>query len=379
VAAFFADLDPGRGGTVRATLDAQRAVFTWSAVPGAAQINRNTFQATLHASGVIDLVFGAEVQTREAIVGLTPGAAEDFPAVDLSAGSSLASRGPLAERFSETEKLDLVSVVQRFLRGRPDVFQQVIVYTTRALNPVPGTLAFEVNVRNDVQGIGLARNDDSRAWGSQGTLESVVFMDSVDPYLQLDGFEILGHEVGHRWLTRVRFRDPAGGAGTDLLGRGGVHWSFFADTQASVLEGNRIVDRGGGRFETVDIARGYSPLDQYLMGLRSPGEVPPFFYVAAPDDFRPNRPYKASSAPEAGVSFTGNRRDVRIEDVQAALGPRVPPSSPPLFRQAFVLVADQEAPATDPRVAAVARIRARFEEYFVTATDGRGRLDTSLP
>jgi hypothetical protein len=43
--------------------------------------------------------------------------------------------------------------------------------------------------------------------------------------------------------------------------------------------------------------------------------VPPFFYVEEPDDFRPNRAFKLSSTPEVGISFTGTRRDVRIEDV----------------------------------------------------------------
>jgi hypothetical protein len=379
VAALFTDLDPGRGGSVRVALEPQRAVFAWTGIPGARQINRNSFQATLHASGEIDLVFGSEVQTREAIVGLTPGGGDDFSVVDLSASSPAGTRGTLAERFSEREQLDLVSVAQRFLRGRPDVFQQLVVYTTRPLNPVPGTLAFQVNVANAIQGIGLPVQDDSRAWGSQGALESVVFMDSVDQYLLVDGFEFLAHEVGHRWLARGRFRDSSGSPSGALLGRGAVHWSFFADTQASVMEGNQILDRGGGRFETADVARRFSPLDQYLMGLRAAGEVSPFFYVAGPDDFRPNRGYKASSAPEAGVSFTGRRVDVRIEDVQAVLGPRLPAAAPPTFRQAFLLVADSQAGATDVRLAALARIRARFEEYFVTATDGRGRALSTLP
>ena len=39
-------------------------------------------------------------------------------------------------------------------------------------------------------------------------------MDTVDPYLEHDGFEILGHEVGHRWLSRMRFRDAGGHAAT---------------------------------------------------------------------------------------------------------------------------------------------------------------------
>jgi hypothetical protein len=160
-----------------------------------------------------------------------------------------------------------------------------------------------------------------------------------------------------------------------------VHWSFFLDTDASVMEGNDIADLGGGRFETVDFTRAYSPLDQYAMGLRGPEEVPPFFYVEGADDFRPNRTYKVSTAPEAGVSFTGVRRAVRMEDVLAAMGPRVPDSAhaPRSSRLAFILVSDASAPATAARVGGVARIRTRLEDLFRAATGGRATVQTSLP
>jgi hypothetical protein len=301
--------------------------------------------------------------------------------VDLSAATPATGSGAAAERFSETEALDLPSTVQRFYAGHPDLFEQVVVYTTRSLNPLPGSLAFEVNVKNAVRGIGLDPVDDSTWWGSAGRLESVVFMDAIDAYLDVDGFEILGHEVGHRWLAHLLFRDPSGQTSTALLGRGGGHWSFFLDTDASVMEGNAIDDLGGGRFETVDFTRRYRPLDQYAMGLRAAPEVPPFFYVDGADNFRPNRPYKSSSSPEAGVSFTGLRRTVRIDDVVAAMGDRRPDPAhaPRASRLAFVLVSDAGAPATALRVAAVARIRERFERFFGDATEGRGTVDTSLP
>jgi hypothetical protein len=381
LAVLYTDLDPSRGGTITARIAGDRAVFVWSAVPGGGQINRNTFQASLFASGELELGWSREVQTREAIVGLSPGGASGLNAADLAAGLPRGTAGALAERFSETERLDLVSVTRRFYASRPDLFDQLVVYTTRPLNPLGGSLAFEVNVRNEVQGIGQDMLDRTAEWGSAGALESVVFMDAIDPYLEVDGFEILGHEVGHRWLTRVRFRGREGAPSEALLGRGGVHWSFFLDSDASVMEGNDLEDRGGGRFQTVDVARGYSALDQYVMGLRAPSEVPPFFYVEGADDFRPNRTYKSSNAPEAGVSFTGVRRDVRIEDVLAALGPRVPPAdqAPRLLRQAYVLVADGSAPATEARLTALTRIRSRFEPYYESATGGRGRAETTLP
>jgi hypothetical protein len=379
IAPFFTDLDPQRGGAISAVLAADRAVFLWSDVPGAGQINRNTFAVSLHPDGAVEMVWG-RMESREAVVGIAPGATLDVTPVDLSAPLPARGAGALAERFSERERIDLVAVARRFYRSHPDLYDGLVVYTTRPLNPASGTLAFELGVRNDVQGIGLPLIDDAAAWGSAGRLASVVFMDSIDPYLEVDGFEILGHEVGHRWLAFLRFRDPSGGDGAALLGRGESHWSFFFDSDASDMEGNDIAEIGG-RFETVDFTRRYSALDQYAMGLREAEEVPPFFYVAEADDFRPDRAYKRSTAPEAGVSFTGVRRQVRVEDVVAALGPRIPSASeaPHAFHLAFLLVGDATATATEARRKAVARIRVRFEEYFSAATDGRGSVDTRLP
>lgn len=379
VAALFADLDPSRGGSVSARMSAEAAVFLWQDVPGGGQINRNSFQVTLLPSGEIDLAYG-EVGSRNAIVGLSPGRSFEFSAADFSSGQPRGAAGAVVERFSEREDLDLVSTLRRFYRDHSDAYDQVVVYTSRPLNPNPGSLAFEINVRNEASGIGLPVFDTARDWGSAGRLESLVFMDSVDPYLELDGFEVLAHEAGHRWLANARIRAPTGSPYGVLQGSGG-HWSFFLDTDASVMGGNDIVERSPGRFETVDIARRYSPLDQYLMGLRLPDEVPPFFYVEGADDFRPNRPYKPSSGSEPGVTFTGVRREVRIEDVVAAMGLRAPDATraPHVFRQAYVLVADAKAPVTPARLAAVARIRTGFEGYFREATDGRGVVITTLP
>lgn len=380
IAGFFTDLDPARAGRVTVQLLPDRAVFAWLDVPGASQLNRNSFAITLHPDGGTDVSFG-ELQTREAVVGLSPGEGALLLAADLSSGEPRGRpRGALAERFSERERLDLVAAVQRFLGSHPDAFEQLIVYTSRPLNPQPGSLAFEVKLRNEVRGIGFEVRDDSAAWGGKGSLASVVYMDSIDAYLDVDGFEILGHETGHRWLARLRFRDAAGVASGALLGRGDVHWSFFLDSDASVLEGNAIAAAAGGRFVTTDIVRRFSPLDQYAMGLRSAAEVPAFFHVAFADDFRPARTYKASSGPEVGVSYSGERRDVTIADVVAALGPREPPAerAPRVLRQAYLLVVDAQAPATPGRLQALERIRSRFPAWYFEATEGRGEVQTAL-
>ena len=78
---------------------------------------------------------------------------------------------------------------------------------------------------------------------------------------------VLGQEVGHRWLAFLEFSDRNGQRSQALLGRGLAHWSFFFDSDASVMEGNDIEDLGGGSFRTTASVQRYSRLDQYAMGL----------------------------------------------------------------------------------------------------------------
>ena len=62
---------------------------------------------------------------------------------------------------------------------------------------------------------------------------------------------VLGQEVGHRWLAYFDFRDHNRQQSDALLGRQLAHWSFFMDSDASVMEGNDIEDLGGGSFRTI--------------------------------------------------------------------------------------------------------------------------------
>src|SRR4029450_10643447 len=151
---------------------------------------------------------------------------------------------------------------------------------------------------------------------SAGRLRSLVVMDSVgkspdDPRTKFLGenntLSVLGQEVGHRWLAYVHFKDRTGTESNALLGRDDAHWSFFFDSDASVMEGNDIEDLGGAQFRTPDAVKRYSRLDQYIMGLIPPSSVPTFFYVESP-----NSPKVRSDAPSIGVSFTGRGRDVLV-------------------------------------------------------------------
>jgi hypothetical protein len=213
----------------------------------------------------------------------------------------------------------------------------------------------------------------------------VVLMDFIGKYVEPfstrflgedSSLSVLGHEVGHRWLAQARFLDGGVSSG-DLLGRDEVHWSFFMDTDASHLEGNDIEDQGGGRFRTTAAALRYSALDQYLMGLRPASEVPPFFVVRAPGGTPGGT--DPGRTPRSSISFTGVRKDVTIEDVVAAIGPRSPafPEAPRELSQAFVFVSLTGTPSAAD-LDKVERLRQAWPGFHAASTDGRGAVETRL-
>lgn len=147
------------------------------------------------------------------------------------------------------------------------------------------------------------------------------------------------------------------------------------DSDGSVMEGNEIEDLGGGAFRTVSTAEKYSRLDMYAMGLATAAEVARWFFVDAPIANRDRE-----DAPMVGVTFNGTRRDVLIQDVIDALGPRVPSpaDSPRVHRQAFVFVRRATAVLDPQDLARLGRIREQFGPFFSRATENRMTLRTTL-
>lgn len=385
VAPLLADLNPETGGRISMLAVADRVTFSWRDVPQFDNTDKNTFQVTLWSDGRIDFVYANDVNRAidEGAVGVAPGAGlGGLTAVDFSAANGVSGPAALAEGFRAQDGLDTLAVARKFYTTHRDDYQQLIVFTSRRLIS-SGTFAFEQTVRNSDGGIGASIMDFSAQYGSGGRLESFVHMDSITKYPddlnqrflgEDSALSVLAHEVGHRWLAQARFRDGAS-TSNELLGRDEVHWSFFLDSDGSFLEGNDLTDLGGGQFRTAGAALRYSPLDQYLMGLRPAAEVPPFFFARNPVGGGSDR----GRDPQTGVTFSGTRKDVTIDDVIAALGPRNPAPAPQAqpFRQAFVFVA--VGGAADPAaIQKIDRIRSAFSEFFAQGTEGRGRVDPTL-
>ena len=410
IAPFLSDLNPASGGGVFARAGADAVTVTWCAVPGFESQATTTVQVSLLPRGTIEMTFDPDIGLGEAVVGLSPGRTTAFDAVDLSdtgnavsgdTGSTVGdtggpvddteeetgatgAAGAIGERFAVRGELDTVAVAQKFLRAHPDAYDQIVIWTDQPI--LFEAFAFEVTIANDIQGIGQAVYDAPADFGSDA-LSSIVVMGWLGKYSddadrKVNGenttLSLIGHEVGHRWLAFLDFSDHDRETSRALLGRDDAHWSFFFDSNASVMEGNDIEDLGGGSFRTVAAVDGYSPLDQYAMGLRRDHEVPSFFYVEAPMNAVP--PARSTGAPRVGVTFNGTRRDVLIQDVIEAEGPRIPNAdeSPRVQRQAFLYVVRGGRDPNPDHVARLDRIRLQWEAFFSAATDNRMRAETRL-
>lgn len=386
VAPFFADLDPTTGGRVFANAAADAYTVTWCGVRGFDSTRTTTVQVTLLPSGNVEMKFSDAISLLDGIVGISPGRTGFFTPVNLSdAGPTAGGTGAVGERFAERGELDTVQIARKFYASHPDNYDQLIIWTDAPL--IQDAFAYETTVANEIRGLGIDTYDASRDFGSSGRLRSFAVMDFIGKYPENpqqrflgenSTLSVLGQEVGHRWLAFFSFRDHTGNRSERLLGRGAAHWSFFFDSDASVMEGNDIEDLGGGSFRTVASVQRYSLLDQYAMGLVGPNDVPSFFYVESPVNVVP--PRTEEDAPRVGVTFNGTRRDVLVADVIAMHGPRVPSAaeSARAHRQAFLFVASAGRAVDGAQVEKVDRIRREWETFFRQATDGRMQAITTL-
>ena len=382
---FVPEQAPGKGGIYYWVDRATREVrVTWLRVPVLPTGRTATFQVRLRPDGRITFAY-EKVGVGDGIVGVFP-PTEGVRLIDLrSEVPAPAATGAIAEQFFKVPEVHHAAISRVFLEHFEDHFDFVSTWFDFDLDV---TFFFNSPVRNDVEGIGFPVHDSGSVWGSPrgGRLASYLFMNSLDtipddPDENLGGednpistIEVLGHEVGHRWLSFVRFRDPRNGEESNaLLGRQSAHWSFNMHTDASVMEGNSIADNGDGTFTTVDAWVGYSELDLYLMGFQPPSAVSPFFFVDGPDN--PPR----STSPRIGIDLAGERVDVSVDDVVAVAGERVPASdaAPREFRMAFILVTPTGEAPREGSVAKLDAYRQRWEAWWAEAT-GDGTFDTTL-
>ncbi len=287
-------------------------------------------------------------------------------------------------------EIDPVALGRRFLELHNDEYDYINVWTASNVTNLTlgGGFAYELNVRNEVDGLGLSIYDFGNDFGSNGVLKSFLNMNRLsaypaDPNATFLGtnstLDVMGQEAGHRFGAFI-FIDGAGPTGANLLGRSDAHWSFFHNSLGSDLEGNRIRDNGDGTFTTIEATNGFSFLDEYLLGLRDSSEVDSLWYVHNPSGFNPAGAFVRGSAPRIGISFAGTKTFVSIANIVATNGHRVPTpaTSQKTFKMAWVLVVKNGEAPTAPDLAKIEGIRAAWGPYFSAAVDGLGAMDNTV-
>src|SRR5262249_31897269 len=298
--------------------------------------------------------------------------------------------GAVAERFGDQLSIDIVTVAQKFFQTHEDAYDYLAIFNNMDVPAGATAVAYETTVRNQRTGYGDRIVDAGLSHGSESRLQAVLNFgplsqyprdpNAIVPARQPAGdtpLSVIAHETGHLFLAFASVRDPSDPTVKPMLGAQQAHWSFLFNSEASLLEGERIRDDGPGvspRFTTTDTVQAYSPYDQYLMGLRPSSEVPPLFYVRSPATFLANQ------HPVRNYSFDGDRVDLTVDDVIRSEGRRTPDSTVAQrrFRFAFILIV---AKGSEPRAEDIAQLetyRAQFEPYFAKVTDNRASADTSL-
>jgi uncharacterized protein (TIGR03437 family) len=394
LAPLFDDLDPSQtAGGVRVLAGADRVVVSWVAVPewtASGAGTRQTFQAALYPDGRIDFAYGG-VTPSSAVVGIAPGALKGGTAlVDFRNDASAAYGGAVAERFGNTLDVDMVTVAQRFYDTHDDAYDYLVVFNNMDIPALPGgVVAYEATVRSRGSGYGATPRDDGAQYGSPSRLQAVLNMGPLSQYPADPNAVVparsqagdtpvttIAHETGHLFLAYASITDPDDPTARPMLGYQNQHWAFTFNSEASLLEGERILDQGPAaspRFLTTDTVQQYAPLDQYLMGWRAPSDVPDTFVVrhaSATQTWHPARNF----------AFDGTRQNITAAEVVAAMGRRTPDDTiaQRRFRFAFVLVT---ANGADPSAADLARLEAyrqEFESFFAKASGGRASAEATL-
>ncbi|WP_082507133.1 CARDB domain-containing protein [Duganella sp. Root336D2] len=270
-------------------------------------------------------------------------------------------------------------IAKEFLRTHADKYDFIVVFSNFEYN-TKDALAFHIGVQNKVGGLGLEAFDNTAEFGSRGKLLGYIDMAALSRYNlnpYSTGFDrvlqVFAHEFLHQWGSHVKVRGPDGKPSDVLLGRDGAHWSFLLDSGASVEFGNQWQDNGNGTFTSVAGQQFFSPLDLYLMGMLKKEEVPPFFLIDSPA-------VDKKRLPENGVTISGSRRNLSIDDVIAVEGPRTPDAehAQKEFRLGFVLLTRPGEKVSDEVLANLGAVRTAITTRLSVLTGGRALVQSYL-
>ncbi len=291
-----------------------------------------------------------------------------------------------------------------FFKKYPQNFDVILFFTTykTTMFGTPEGWA----VKRNIKGIGfdMPTDQSSKYCSANGRLRHAIKLADIavwpdnpeDAYTGAiggvyNGLEVIGHEVGHLWLVGAKYKDENGSHCTlralmpDAQPSGGecdgykdsdfhIHYSYYFDSR-SVMFGSFIEDLGGGQFRFYNEKRGFSPLDQYFMGLRDKSEVPEMLLVNTGNiSDSSNTPLKKGET----KTISGKGVKVNIGQIIAALGDREPATEPCHMKMAFAVIYPKGQVPSHAVLQKAENYRVKFEEYYIWATSNRGSVDTTL-
>jgi len=406
IAPYWHDLDAqasqvtgSRGVYIRK--EANRVLVTWNDIrdfPNDSSVDNGVhrFQVSLFNDGRIAFSYNLVQLTSQGLAGISPGGTQNTPSlVNLLSPPAGAISNPMAEFFSTATRVDYIGAIEAFYSthpGQSNIYDFIYFMTDFDFDLGGGAFAFFQGIRNSIGGIGQGAFDDDPG-GTLGStkvqgilnLSNLVGDYPESPVTRFLGanhaLSIFGQEQGHRWMSFVRYP----GNSLLLLGRDNAHWSYFMNIESTIsspaarrsssMEGNVWVENNG-TFTSVNLIDGFSRLDQYLMGLRPPTDVPDTFVIANPF----NTSLTRSSSPRPNSVISGTRQNVTINQIIQANGARTPDSNaaPKHFRAAVILLVREGTQPSQARLNKITRYRLAWESYFAQSTDFIGTIDTAL-
>jgi hypothetical protein len=408
----FINMIPGIAAFVKPNLNGQRffkeladrAVVTWTLTEPAGTIQSftwtptvNRIQAVLHKDGTIELSYN-DVSARDAVVGVFPmvtaGAERPLASPEVDLSRTTKSDGPFSvvyEGFHWPGIPRPQDVACSIITALGDKFDFIVSYSDfRVDNPEGGTPSTGPRGGN-VSGIGT-RTNSLESYCSKGQLQwmyvepvatAAIQTQERSPDGRMTNYDYamsqVGHELGHRWAADARAL-----VNGETITLGPTHWAtgvhlpaafpYGRAIEADAMGGSTWKDNGDGTYTQLDRdyyspAKGFSWLGLYLMGLAKPEEVPPFFILR-------NLQRTGQQDAEGHPIFRGDKTVITIQDVIAAMGPRVPDSdhSQKKFNTAMVVMTMPGQPPSKELLTAAANIGERWIVYWSKVTGGRSAV-----
>ena len=144
-------------------------------------------------------------------------------------------------------------------------------------------------ITQSYEGIGKNRLDRSALFGSQGKLKGMVVMGDLDDFSFFEKrsvdslYNIVSHELLHNWSGTLKNRRVNGVIQSDLLSQDGQHWSPYVSFSSPLGgRGWYTTEEGTLSIDTTlsdSLARPFSDLDLYTMGLIPPQLIDPIGFI----------------------------------------------------------------------------------------------------